>query len=98
MNCEKCGLPKDLCVCAEIEKENTRVAVGVGRRDGALVKPPIDQITNTLKLLDEIEKAELQNYDTAKAMPKDNPMRNELMSHAWGRIKLARLVRKRLTQ
>lgn len=26
-NCEKCGLPIDLCVCGEIEKEEGRLRV-----------------------------------------------------------------------
>lgn len=30
--CEKCGLPKDLCVCQEITKESQKVNIKVVRR------------------------------------------------------------------
>jgi translation initiation factor 1 len=30
--CTKCGLPKDLCVCEELEKEETRIVVRLEMR------------------------------------------------------------------
>lgn len=30
--CTTCGLPKDLCVCDEIAKENQRITVGIVRK------------------------------------------------------------------
>ena len=30
--CEKCGLPKDLCICSEIEKGQQRIKIRLERR------------------------------------------------------------------
>lgn len=30
--CEKCGLPKDLCICSEIEKGQQRIRIRLERR------------------------------------------------------------------
>ena len=30
--CEKCGLPKDLCICSEIEKGEQRIRIRLERR------------------------------------------------------------------
>lgn len=89
-----------------------KAPVAVGRRDGALVKNESggetfvedNRIKKVLQMLDEIEKTEQENWKTGQAMPlihrklKRAVSRAEIMSHAWGRIKLARQIREMLTK
>jgi translation initiation factor 1 len=50
--CEKCGLPKDLCVCEDIAKEQQRVRIYLAkRRYGKLVTVTEGLDANTLETL-----------------------------------------------
>ena len=44
--CSTCGLPKDLCVCGEIEKEQQRIRVRLETRKYGKATTIIDRITS----------------------------------------------------
>lgn len=46
MNCPKCGLPKELCVCEEMTKETQRIRVTSDRRTYGKVVTIIDGLEN----------------------------------------------------
>ncbi|MHC1591530.1 MAG: stress response translation initiation inhibitor YciH [Candidatus Helarchaeales archaeon] len=50
--CPKCSLPKDLCMCEEIDKEENVIKVKVERR----------KYGRTVTLIEGIEKSDMKNF------------------------------------